>query len=291
MSSTIAFIDRYRNCPLCSSTEIVPAHTIRISSENLTWDRCENCTLVFQNPRLSEASIRALYIDTDYFGRQAQTNFAAYKNYIQRDPIRIEQSRLRIKRIMRAGDIGAGRLLDVGSATGFFGVAAREAGFDVTCIEPDTELASYGVKNYGLTFMNNSLETCSLPHEWYDVVTLWGTYAVLLHPLRSFEQLALALKPGGLLAMNVQDFDHWIRKIFPRLMVGWNVGFNLSSRSLNVLMQKLDFTIINKNMEWQLITLDHLFRVLRIYGPSFLRPVVVKIPAVSFPVVLARKRG
>ena len=291
MNSTITFIDRYKTCPLCDSTELVPAHTIRFSSDNLSWDRCTNCTLVFQNPRLSESSIRALYIATDYFGRQPQTNSAAYMDYVRYDPIRIEQSRRRMIRVINAGGIRAGRLLDVGSATGFFGVAAREAGFDVTCIEPDIELANYGSKEYGLTFINDNFENCALRHEWYDVVTLWGTHAVLLHPLRSFEQLALALKPGGLLAMNVQDFHHWIRRIFPRLMTGWNVMFNLSSRSLNVLMQKLDFAVIDQSMEWQLITLDHLFRVLRLRGPSVLRPIVVKVPAVSFPVVIARKRG
>ena len=153
-------------------------------------------------------------------------------------------------------------------------------------LNPTPSLPTMAAKNMASTFINDNFENCSLRHEWYDVVTLWGTHAVLLHPLRSFEQLALALKPSGLLAMNVQDFHHWIRRIFSRLMTGWNVMFNLSSRSLNVLMQQLDFAVIDQSMERQLITLDHLFRVLRLRGPSVLRPIVVKVPAVSYPVVI-----
>ena len=54
----------------------------------------------------------------------------------------------------RTGDRShSGRLLDVGSASGFFAVAARSRGFDVTCLEPATTLASYGRDEYGLDFL------------------------------------------------------------------------------------------------------------------------------------------
>jgi SAM-dependent methyltransferase len=168
-------------------------------------------------------------------------------------------------------------------------LAAREAGFDVTCIEPNVDLAAHGSKVYGLTFVAETLENCSLDCERYDVITLWGTNSVLLHPLRSFEQLVRALKPGGVLAMNTQDFDHWIRRIFPHLMIGWNVMFNLSNRSLDVLMRKLGLTLIHGGLEWQTVAVDHIFRVLRVRAPAALRFGVISVPAVSFPLIIARK--
>jgi SAM-dependent methyltransferase len=248
-----------------------------------------DCSLVFQNPRLAETAIAALYRSQDYFGRDRSSHSAAYVDYLRYDRIRIEQSRRRMRRIMEISGTRHGRLLDVGSASGFFGVAAREAGFDVTCIEPDVDLAAHGSKAYGLTFVAETLENCSLECERYDVITLWGTNSVLLHPLRSFEQLVGALKPGGVLAMNTQDFDHWIRRFFPRLMVGWNVMFNLSNRSLEVLMRKLGLTLIHRGLEWQIVAVDHIFRVLRMRAPAALRVGVIAVPAVSFPLIIARK--
>jgi len=201
-------------CPLCDSGEITSAHAVDVGGTRLTWDRCKDCNLVFQNPRLAESAISALYGSQNYFGRECSGISAAYADYVRYDPIRIKQGRRRMRRIVDVAGVHGGRLLDVGSASGFFGVAAREAGFDVTCIEPDADLASYGSREYGLTFLVNILENCSLGCERYDVVTVWGTNSVLLHPLRSFEQLVASLKPDGVLAMNTQDFDHWIRRIF-----------------------------------------------------------------------------
>jgi SAM-dependent methyltransferase len=234
-------------------------------------------------------AIAALYHSQDYFGREGFSHSAAYVDYLRYDRFRIEQSRRRMRRIIEVTGTRRGRLLDVGSASGFFGVAAREAGFDVTCIEPDVDLAAHGSKAYGLTFLADTLENCSLECERYDVITLWGTNSVLLHPLRSFEQLVRALKPGGVLAMNSQDFDHWIRRIFPRLMIGWNVMFNLSNRSLDLLMQKLGLSLIHRGLEWQIVAVDHIFRVLRVRAPAPLRSGVIVVPAVSFPLVIARK--
>jgi 2-polyprenyl-3-methyl-5-hydroxy-6-metoxy-1,4-benzoquinol methylase len=207
VNSVLSFIERYVRCPLCDSRQIIPAYTLDVSGTRLAWDRCKACSLVFQNPRLSESAISTLYSSQNYFGRQGSSPSAAYMDYLRYDRIRIAQSRRRMRRIIDVAGVRGGRLLDVGSASGFFGVAAQEAGFDVACIEPDATLAAYGIKEYGLTFLINTLEHCSLGSEQYEVITLWGTNSVLLHPLHSFAQLVTALKPGGVLAMNTQDFD------------------------------------------------------------------------------------
>jgi hypothetical protein len=285
----VSFVDRYSNCPLCGGGRLSRSHRCDTYGIGLTWDRCHECSMVFQNPRLTEKALLGLYAASDYFGRKGDNKFGAYANYIHADPIRIEQSRRRMSRLMSVAQIREGRLLDVGSASGFFGVAATEAGFQVTCVEPDGELASYGRDLYRLDFRVGTVESCSLEREHFDIVTLWGTVSVLLHPLHSFETLVGALKPGGILAMNYQDFDHWIRLFFPGLMVGWNVMFNLTGRSLQVLLQRLGLTLLHHGPEWQTVAVDQLFRLLRLSAPSFVRKGSVRVPAISFPVVIARK--
>ena len=143
-------------------------------------------------------------------------------------------------------------------------------------------------RNTGL-FFADTLENCSLDGERYDVITVWGSNSVQLHPLRSFEQLVCALKPGSVLAMNTQDFDYWIRRIVPRLMISWNVMFNLSNRSLDVLMRKLGLTLIHRGLEWQMVAVDHILRVLRVRASAALRCGVIAVPEVSFPLIMARK--
>jgi SAM-dependent methyltransferase len=287
----LSFIEPYRSCPLCGHIGLTQNSTMSLYDASLTWDRCTSCSLVFQNPRLSEASLRKLYATTDYFGLHKVGAGSAYSAYTRNDPIRIKQGRRRMARITQLTGLHQGQLLDVGSASGFFGVAAREAGFDVACIEPDAELAAYGRRQYGLRFISAPLEACTLDSERYDLITIWGTDSHFLHPLHSFKQLIAALKPDGVLSMNYQNFDHWIRYVFPSLKTGWNVIYNLTDRSLDTLTAKIGLSLIARELEWQTVTIDHVARVLRVPAPAVLRSKVIRVPAVSLRFAVFRKDG
>ena len=183
-------------------------------------------------------------------------------------------------------------MVDV-SASGFFGVAARKAGFEVTCVEPSDKIAELGRKKYGLSFMNSTLEKCKLDPEKYDLITLWGTDSFFLHPRDSFAQLIRALKPGGIFAMNYQDFSHWVRRFFPNIKIGWNSIYNFSDRSFDKLMVEMNLTVLRyDSFEWQSVPADHFFRIVRMPVPTWLPPVAsVRIPAISFRLIVARKES
>jgi methyltransferase family protein len=287
---SLRFIARYEQCPLCGETTLVPDFTYDWEGVRLTWDRCVSCDLVFQNPRLSEESIRAGYASTNYFGGADAGSLSAYSNYTRSDPIRIAQSKKRLARVQRVSGVAAGRLLDVGIASGSSGVAAQAAGFDVTCVEPDPELAGFASEQYGLKVLQQTIDDCHFEPGSYDIATLWGTDSHFLHPLHGFEILANALRDGGMLAMTYQDFSHPIRWIFPKLKTSWNVMYNFSDRSFDVLMAKLGLTVLYRGLEFQSVTLDHFCRVLRLrLPPKVLRHWTMTVPAVSFRFVVARK--
>jgi hypothetical protein len=65
--------------------------------------------------------------------------------------------------------------------------------------------------------------------------------------------------------------------------------FDLSNRSLDVLMQKLDLTLIHRGLEWQMVAVDRILRELRVRA-LVVRPCgVIVIPAVSFPLIIIGK--
>ena len=289
-SQALSFIEPYQSCPLCGHTGLTRDSTITLRDTPITWDRCSGCSLVFQNPRLSEASLRNLYAASNYFGMHKADPGSAYSAYPRDDPMRIEHARRRMARITQLTGLQQGQALDVGSASGFFGVAAREAGFDVTCVEPDAELAAYGRRQYGLRFIAAPLEACTLDSERYDLITLWGTDSHFLHPLHSFQRLIAALKPGGVMSMNYQDFDHWIRLVFPNLKISWNAIYNLTDRSLDTLAAKIGLSLIARELEWQKVTIDHVARVLRLPAPAVLRSRTIRLPTISLRFVVFRKQ-
>jgi len=227
--------------------------------------------------------LHTLYGSSNYFSG------GAYRDYMRDDWIRIAQGQRRIKRIVARTGIAGGRLLDVASASGFFGVAARSVGFDVTCIEPDEKLARMGREAYGLLIIAATVEDCELEPAAYDIVTIWGADVHFLHPVHSIEKLVTALKPGGVLALTYQASDHWIRRIFPRMMTGWHMIYNHTDRSFEATLRRLGLELVSRELEWQTVTVDHICRLLRLNAPGWLRVGVVRAPAISFRTVIARK--
>src|SRR5260370_9114008 len=76
-------------CPLCGEANLRPEFKLRAFETDLSWDRCNSCGLVFQNPKLNEAGLRALYKASSYFGGSGQS---AYDAFTKHDPLRIVQS-------------------------------------------------------------------------------------------------------------------------------------------------------------------------------------------------------
>ncbi len=90
--------------------------------------------------------------------------------------------------------------------------------------------------------------------------------------------------------MNYQDFHHWIRWFFPGLKRSWNALYNLSNRSMNVLLNALPLTRIYQGLEWQWIPVEHFFRLIKLSTlKKSLRQGVIYLPAISIPFLIAKK--
>lgn len=285
----IAFIDPYDTCPLCGGSALVEDFRVEVGGNRIGCDKCTGCGLVFQNPRLAPESIRTLYAETNYFGRDASNRLAGYLDFEKHDGVRIAQCVKRMRRVKKVSGMHQGRVLDIGSASGFSGVASRKEGFEVTCVEPDEYLASFARDHYGLNSICAPFDDCDFEPGSFDMVTLWGTDSHFMHPLHSFEKLASFIRPGGVLAMTYQNFDHWIRKVFPGLKVAWNVMYNFTDASFDTMLERVGFRLESREMEWQTVSVDHLCRVLRLPSVEFLTRVHLPVPAVSFRLIVARK--
>lgn len=283
------FIDRYAACPVCGDAALAHAYDIALFSDAVRFDRCGRCGLVFQNPRMTPEFIAHSYAATNYFGNKADTRQSAYTDYSNRDWLRLRQSRRRLDKIMVGAGIRGGRLLDIGCATGFFGKVAQDHGFAVKGVEPDPMVSEYGRTAYGLDIETATIETATLQPGSYDVVTLWGTDSHFLSPCEGFQRIATALKPGGVLAMNYQAFDHWIRILFPGLKKGWNSMYNLTDKALDILFERVGLRTFSRTLEWQWVTSDHITRLVKHPLPKFLGGIPLLAPAISFRYVLARR--
>jgi SAM-dependent methyltransferase len=251
----------------------------------LSWSKCQACGFTFMNPKLALDEVLRTFNSDEYW------KHGNYGDYLGAEDVRLENSRLRVKHLSCFVPPPA-LLLDIGTATGSFAAAAHEVGYDVIGIDPAREMIAFGRERYGLDLRVQAIEHCHLPRDTFDAISLLGTDSHFYDPRESFGKLAGWLKPKGHLLFNYQDYDHWIRRIFPKVKRAANIYYNFTRRSLPLFMEQLGFEILDQKTEIQVTQLHRVTRIIGL-GSGGLGPLAnlkLKVPTVSYYLLVARKR-
>jgi SAM-dependent methyltransferase len=236
----------------------------RASSDHALLDqvvRCRQCGMVYINPRLATEVILSGYESVE-------------------DPLFIEQNPERIRTfertlrsvLSRSGIEPAGkRLLDVGCAAGAFLVAARNAGFDVTGVEPSRWLSGYGRKTYDLDIRQGILRPETFPEGSFDVITIWDVIEHVPDPHALLQTVHSLLKPNGFLWINFPDIDSSAAKL-----LGWKWPFWLSVHlhyytpaTIRRQIERAGFDVLFTRLHWQGLQLGYILRRASGVAPIF----------------------
>ena len=116
-----------------------------------------------------------------------------------------------------------GRLLDVGTGTGEFMIAAKARGWKVSGVEPNVT-ARNKAQGKGLQ-LSESLE--SIDNGGYDVITLWHVLEHLPNLDESIEKLKALIKPNGILVLALPNFRSWDAQHYGPYWAGYDVPRHL----------------------------------------------------------------
>jgi SAM-dependent methyltransferase len=105
-----------------------------------------------------------------------------------------------------------GRLLDIGCSAGLFAELARASGWDVLGIEPSRWLADRAGERLGGGVLCSLFEEVPLAPHCFDAVCLWDVLEHVPDPQTFLAKAAAALRPGGVLALNVPNIRSWIAR-------------------------------------------------------------------------------
>lgn len=232
------------NCALCGLNETKELFEGKDFMHGLSREfnlvQCENCGLVYVNPRPSQKQITGFYPE----------EYAAHQRY------RIKKKhypRLRkiAKKILRRGTKvklkfqGEGKILDIGCGSGKFLCNLKEAGWKCYGVEP-SEVASKRARELGLNVLTGDILSAAYSQDFFDVIVLNHTLEHLPNPNEVLREINRILKPDGLLRIYIPNIQSLAAKIFGRYWFNLDVPrhiYHYTPYTLKKILEKNGFKV------------------------------------------------
>ena len=222
--------ERWIPCNLCGSLDLRALFRARRSGRQVV--RCRRCGLVFYEPQPLSQQIAGLYSDT-YFEREFPADQAATQiDLIQRRLARIE------------GEIGIGRLLDVGCGVGRFLLVARQRGWEAVGLDVAPAAVQQAAANSGAVVLHGDLSRARpAGMAPFDVVSMWDVFEHLMDPVGDLRRVHHWIRPGGLVVIQTQNANGvtaaWMRRRWEQF-VEYHL-FHFSTRTLRLALDAAGF--------------------------------------------------
>ena len=191
-------------CPLCGGTHLKRVMTCTdfyASGEQFDVMSCEDCGFTFTQDVPVEAEIGRYYETPDYISHSDTKKGAMNAIYHQvRKYMLGKKARLVAKESHRK----RGRLLDIGTGTGYFAATMEQRGWKVEAIEKNAQARVFAKEHFGLEVKGEEALQEFEPGS-FDVITLWHVMEHLEHLDETWECLRWLLSDRGVLIVAVPN--------------------------------------------------------------------------------------
>jgi SAM-dependent methyltransferase len=142
----------------------------------------------------TDEDLLQMYAD-DYFEEDGAWVCGFWKgSYVSNERKLRKEARSVLAALPRSG----GRLLEIGSAGGFFLDEARMVGFDVTGIELNPHMAEWGRSELGLDILSGIFEKMEFEVPSFDVIVAQDVLEHVRNPRMFVSKVSGLLTPGGI---------------------------------------------------------------------------------------------
>lgn len=242
----------YSNCPVCHSVSIKSVFAVKdytVSGETFPILECEDCTLRFTQDIPAAAAIAPYYKSENYISHTNSSKGLINKLY---QAVRKKTLAQKRKLIVHATGLTKGDLLDVGSGTGAFVHTMKQAGWQVTGLEPDGDARKVGKDSFNID-LEDTGRFYSLPPSGFDAITLWHVLEHV-HDLQGYiARLGTMLKENGKLFIAVPNYTSKDAAIYKACWAAYDVPrhlYHFSPRSMKTLLEKHGLKIIRYKPMW-----------------------------------------
>ncbi len=177
-----------KSCPVCGSPRLERALTCvdhYVSGEAFHLCRCAECGFLLTQDAPAGAEMDRYYETPDYVShsdtRKGMVNMLYHR-------VRSYMLGRKARLVMRESHRREGRLLDVGTGTGYFVDAMRRRGWQVESVERSAAARAFAKARFGLDVKPDAALKDYAPAS-FDVITLWHVAEHLEHLNETWERL------------------------------------------------------------------------------------------------------
>ena len=199
-------------CNLCGSAEYSQLHV----KHGYTIVRCNQCRLVFLNPRPVASDLASIYDTESYYGGTAEFEnvVVGYADYLAlRDHLHFV-----VNELMRPlKGLTPGLSLDIGCSMGLVMDEFRQHGWTPHGVDVSSYATEYARTELGLNAFTGTIDQVDLPPESVDLATMLLTIEHIPDPKSALRSVRQLLKPGGVLIVATHDVEGvWPKLVGPR---------------------------------------------------------------------------
>lgn len=213
-------------CPLCNGAQMKCTQTCTdnyATGEVFAIFRCENCGFQFTQDFPVESEMGRYYETPDYISHSDSKKGVVNELY---HVIRKHMLTRKAKLISRALGKDSGRILDIGTGTGYFPYFMKEHGWQVEAVEKNAHARLFAMEHFGLD-VNDETTLAELPDSNFDAITLWHVMEHLEHLNEMWERLYRLLDENGILVIAVPNCDSYDAKKYGPLWAAYDVPRHL----------------------------------------------------------------
>lgn len=213
-------------CLACSSTNFKAfEQTYAMMHQQLpvkyNFDRCNDCELVFLNPRVDETELGQFYT-ASYLPYRVEKAWGKYASFVKKDQQQIDKAR--VQRLLKHSNISTrSRILDIGCGKPTFLASLRNS-TQANLIGLD--FSDEGWKNDPDLYHSITLKSGEIAdlgrQKPMDVITMWHYLEHDYQPQQHLKQLLNYAHADTRLIVEVPNFNSYTRKKFGKHWAGYH---------------------------------------------------------------------
>lgn len=236
-------MERISNCPVCKNNAFdkhLEVQDYTVTQKKFQIVSCKSCGFKFTNPRPDQNEIGEYYKAESYISHTNTSKGLIAKIYHAVRKYTLKSKVNLINRLYAQ----KGKLLDVGCGTGMFLNEARENGWDVNGIEPDS-----GARQIAEEMNKAAIKTeilSSFQNEKFHIITMWHVLEHVNLLNETVNWLKERITEDGYLIIAVPNHESKDAEIYQEQWAAYDVPrhlYHFSQKSIKQLFEQRGFRL------------------------------------------------